>query len=186
MRRVRALMSLSLSRLQSLATQAAGDSHALDCGLLLTLTDKNVFGGNVLLHRAFLDALVYDGLMRVVSAHLRRVLLSRGPVASAAPYPQAEENLQLLLITLTVNVLALTDDEGPKSHESSSLLSSTPLSPHAPAAAASCAAASSPAAGSAARTADPAVEQFCRNILTIKDVLRPGALSPKGVSVCVA
>ncbi len=177
-RRVRALMSLSLSRLQRLAAQAAGDAHALDCGLLLTLTDKNVFGGNVLLHRAFLDALVFDGLMRVVSAHLRRVLVSRGPVASAAPYPQAEENLQLLLITLTVNVLALTDDEGPKSHESSSLLSSTPLSPNAPGAA-SCASAS-------ARAADDAVEQFCRNILTIKDVLRPGVLSPKGLSVCVA
>jgi len=183
-RRVRALMSLSLSRLQRLAQQAAGDVHALDCGLLLTLTDKNVFGSNVLLHRTFLDALMCGGLMRVVCAHLKRAFASRGPVASAEPYPPAEENLQLLLITLASNVLALTDGEGPKSQEYSAV-SSAPLSPHTSSAAALSAGAASPAAGSAARPADEAVEQFCRHILTIKDVLRPGALSPKGVCLSV-
>jgi len=37
--------------------------------------------------------------------------------ASSTHYPQSEENLQLLLTTLVVNALALTDEDGPSSHE---------------------------------------------------------------------
>jgi hypothetical protein len=37
--------------------------------------------------------------------------------ASSTHYAQTEENLQLLLTTLVVNALALTDEDGPSSHE---------------------------------------------------------------------
>ena len=46
-----------------------------------------------------------------MGAHLRRAVSARGKQAAVTPYAPAEENLQLLLITLTVNVLALTDEE---------------------------------------------------------------------------
>ena len=162
-RRLCQLMSLSLQRLQRSANTPAGDVHALDCGVLLTLTDKNLYGNTPALHRSLLDTLLQRGLMKVVALHLQRCLKERGAPSRAPPYQQAEENLQLLLITLTVNVLALTDEEGPKTHGAGELQAGI-------------------ISGAAAGTTNTAaaVEQFVRRILTIKEVLRPGSLSAKG------
>ena len=164
-RRVRQILALSLQRLQRSANLPAGDVHALDCGVLLTLTDKNLFSANAALHRSFLDTLLQHGLMNVVGLHLQRCLNAMRAHSAPTPYQPAEENLQLLLITLAVNVLALSDEVGPASHEAAA----GDAEPDA---------ASAPAPATTSQAA--AVEQFSRHILTIRDVLRPGALSPKG------
>ena len=178
-RRVRALTMLSLRRLQRSATQAAQDVHALDCSVLITL--KGLFAAHDALHRDFVDALLLHGLMQTVGAHLRRAVSARGKQAAVTPYAPAEENLQLLLITLTVNVLALTDEEGPSSHE---MLSSGSPARHLPAGTASSHASESGAAGAAvgrpAAAELDAVEEFVRHVLVIRDLLHPGVLSAKG------
>ena len=83
-RRVRSLMALAMKRLERTAELAAGDVHALDCGVLLVLTDASLFGGNAALRRSFYDTLLQHGLMRIVGMYLQRQTRARTPVASKA------------------------------------------------------------------------------------------------------
>jgi ribosome-associated protein YbcJ (S4-like RNA binding protein) len=66
---LRSLMALAMKRLERTAELAAGDVHALDCGVLLVLTDASLFGGNAALRR-FLPLLAHWQKKQRLLCHL--------------------------------------------------------------------------------------------------------------------